>query len=667
MQVIELRKPTDWHPKAEEQRLLSLAGITFTDPVQPEGHFATVTLSKPPIETAQILGGPAYGVIMNFSYSCFEGTLMQEIAGAAHSFRHLQSQKQGLLTPRPFSAPLAPRLPGELAHLSAALRHYGIDEVKIGLELETTALQFPVGHQFAGANRHWQDMKESVLGKIGSGPKADAIETFNAREMMMYDIVELDPRTCDIVQPMFGTQGDGGYYDAQNVLELKLKHTDPQTQRKNRRMLVDVLYEKANEYGLTIDPPQYHVNFSFWKDGRNIFDPKNPALLTDGKKIVEGMTRAFYDSFPLLNDPAGLHREAAMQVTSRTDREGFMRLADGRFEARLAGNGDGQDPDLVMAVGMAGATWGLSADAHGDTLEARHVRRANFSRTTPDVSYIAHVLQGSHIGKDGHVIAPENYIKHKAAELGAELGIVPADYAANKPAGLAAMFEPKEEPFLPFLLGFFRRTRVEDNGAIHWPVPSHRVPPGANNPPDIEKLRRSISCAGIVDSFVVDPGYDLNDTDNVTPDRRIETLKHARIRRMQDSLPLKGSMTSGFCAALSETLEENFGIPRVAPEALADMRRALASAKWEYLPHIENWRGEIPLNSRTQDELSAALTQILHEEGPDSGEASGSVMRPLPRNDNTLVFISAWVHDHILPRLKDTAPPRHPAPRINLT
>ena len=665
MTVITLNEPTSVNN--EDFSRYEKAGIRFGKKIGEK--FTEAVIPDSQIKLARKLAKlPDLALKALQECIAYNNTPIQSAAHMASTLQALDRQNRiqddGFPIPtseRPFTWSTNTLVPNEIRHLEGILKTRGVDEVRVGLEFETTTTEYPL----EGYNK-WKEIQSQILDGLehesqsASEPKKsqliakkNAVAKFNAREVMMYDIIELDKRTKDIVEPIFGTErGTSGYYDAENVMELQLKHVPPHKLLENRRTLLKALYEKANEYGLVIEPPQQHESFSFWKDGKNILDHAHPDFLTTGKNILEGIARTLYDAYPMMIEPSGMERELGLRMESSTDREGYLRLADGRIEVRLAHHGPVQDAETMLPVVMAGAAYGIEPQdkKYHDTqlIEATHVRRGNFERTN-DFKVIAHALQGALIEDNGRLHIPEIYLKASAEKIAEELGMLTEEYYKNKPSAMQQGFEGnKPPPFHDFLAKLFSDMRISDNGIIQWPDVGNIVPPGAQNPPNMEKLKGSMKCREKVDAFIIKPGYDLNDTSNVAPDMRINTFQHARMRRMKDSVPLAETTTVQFREALDGALEKQFGLPKISQVEKDNVRDLLRTGKWEHVPATNLFR--LTLNNIDLPAFEAAFNEVRAEDFAryNLSGRSYTIRNTIRRDENSImVFASPDVYERV--------------------
>jgi hypothetical protein len=148
-----------------------------------------------------------------------------------------------------FSWMLDAELPDEITRQMGQLRALGVDEVRVGLEVEFIVPEMPkpadmmVDPRFPPEkNKHWEEVREKIR---LTDPDA-AAQLTNAREVMMYDLLHLNETTRGMLEP----QEPKNYYDNKDVLEVRLKPTGPQSAINNHAAFMATLEELAYTYGL---------------------------------------------------------------------------------------------------------------------------------------------------------------------------------------------------------------------------------------------------------------------------------------------------------------------------------------------------------------------------------------------------------------------------------
>jgi len=386
---------------------------------------------------------------------------------------------------KPYTWPLNEKIPEEIDGQLSKLRTLGIKGVKIGLEME-----FSLPENAIEGFSHWMDVKNESLSNLSNiaelqdlqgevvlakKDKLEKIRDFNAREILMYDMVEIDPRTRDILEPIFGKSRDGhGYYDGQGVLELKLKPVDPITAIKNRKLVLKILYEKAVEYGLELHSiPSFHVNCSFWDADGNMFDDTHHAFSTKGKLLSQGITKAFYDNILVLLRHHEMRSPELADLWLSVARDAFLRFSLGRIEVRPSARDNLQDSDVLITMLLAGAIYGLSESGNKDEecIQAEQVLSLSLHHPPDELKVTSHLLNNAIILEDGTIRVSKDYIIDKIETIAFELGMIdtPPDNSLMY-ALLKRFYQPE---YLPFVIEFFSKLKIqESNGEFSLEFPS---------------------------------------------------------------------------------------------------------------------------------------------------------------------------------------------------
>ncbi len=497
-------------------------------------------------------------------------------------------QTDGFLSPtkeRPFTWGLRESLPEEIEGQLRILKEFGISRVETGLEIEFSVPEKPV----TGFNG-WVKTKKTILSGLRwelskeKGPikqkklaeKIEQVKTFNAREILMYELIEMDPRTRDILEPLFGAHSDGGYYDGINCLELKLKPCSPQKMLENRRIVLSALFEKTFKYGLEIvGLPSIHLNISFWDKDGNLFSDKHPRFKSKTKRLVEGIAKGFYDGIFTVINKYDVDSNRLMKVGVDINRQNILRYSKERLEVRPSSRDIKQDPDMLLAVFLAGAIYGLKKPETPDVKRAKKVVSPVVHHKRFKSETIAQVLGNSSIKKDGHLDLSREYIREHQARIEYELGLGEKPTAQSlNPIFKLLMHSEYED----IVLEFFNRIKVQkdekgnltlrfpglSNGKYQFyikPVNMHLIPPemrkriiegekipndelsryirpGSHIPKpgrfgsiDISKLSANLEIAGTVTKYSVND-YDLNKGRNKHKPRNFSKQAWSRYQRL---------------------------------------------------------------------------------------------------------------------------------------
>ncbi len=498
-----------------------------------------------------------------------------------------------------FSWMLDAELPDEITRQMGQLRALGVDEVRVGLEVEFIVPEMPkpadmmVDPRFPPEkNKHWEEVREKIR---LTDPDA-AAQLTNAREVMMYDLLHLNETTRGMLEP----QEPKNYYDNKDVLEVRLKPTDPQSAVNNHAAFMATLEELAYTYGLESGfknerPPGVHLNMSYWKEGKNLLDPFHPEFATTGKLLLEGMLRATHDSHPSIyaagvplpegniNSP---HLNDSSLGPSRTDQ---LALRGSGEEARvqLALVAEPERNHLAMNISnmLAGAVYGLDTSLDAE-YKAEHMMKAvpaqrlfvrhDYERPCT----LVHVLTASVVKEDGTLIPPTGYLKEAAATHGKWLGVVKPEeesHLRSNPQKTGRLAQQLEH--------FFSQIKLVD-GALVFPE-KHPF-----NAEAVAEFKRHLGAAQAVPTLVIEPGYG-----NKTTLRQSHDIMGERALRMQESHAL-ATRSEVFNEGMKHCLEIEFGTPNEKAFA-ANAEREKATVKTIQHPakeHGSSWvSGCLPL------------------------------------------------------------------------
>lgn len=440
----------------------------------------------------------------------------------------------------PETVGLHPFLPRQQAHIDQILKRAGVDEVRVGMEYEfgfkpnkdTTMIE---AEQMVPAIR---DLAQRVYTHIQEMPdqqeaarRLQEAKTFSVAELIMYDLHEMDPRTKGKLEPLFGKgRGDHSYYDSVGCLEIKSKPMSPNEHTQFKHVLLDAIQEKAATYGLKLqNPPELHMNVSFWKDGKNLLDPAHPGFKTTGAKIVNGIMLAANHTHQF-----GHNLDRASLGPSRED--DFRIIGEGnraRLECRIQSMYEGgmawRDPETLLEyVVKPGAAYGLE---HGDIAGMDFPKRGAFTRTGENFKLLLHTLQGSTLTERGDgsygIVSPKGYVWEKAEDIAQELGLTFAQ-GSNRQSYIQAVQEltqlqanrklnPEELKRLEGCREYLKKPRVDEHmmeafvngitltkGAGHWNLHVPAAIQGYDGiaiPVPVAAITGEIACEAVVDSM----------------------------------------------------------------------------------------------------------------------------------------------------------------------
>lgn len=502
-----------------------------------------------------------------------------------------------------FSWMLDAELPDEIARQMGQLRTLGVDEVRVGLEVEFIVPKMPQPADMMvdprlppEKNKHWEEVRE----KIRSTDPTAAAQLTNAREVMMYDLLHLNENTRDLLEP----QAPKNYYDNKDVLEVRLKPAAPQNAIHNHTQFMATLEELAYTYGLESGfrnerPPGVHLNMSYWREGSNLLDPFHPEFTTTGKRLLEGMLRSAHDSHPSIyaagvqlpegniNSP---HLNDSSLGPSRTNQ---LALRGSGEEARvqLALVAEPERNHLAMNISnmIAGAVYGL--DEHLDAeYKAEHMMKAvPAQRLFVRHDYeqpctLVHVLTASLVKEDGTLIPPTGYLKEAAATHGKWLGVVRPEeenHLRSNPQKTGRLAQQLEQ--------FFSQIKLVD-GALILPE-KHPF-----NVEAVTEFKRHLGEAQAAPTLVIEPGYG-----NKTALRQSGDIIGERVLRMRESHVL-ATRSDSFNESMRQCLEIELGAPNDKAFA-ANAEREKATVKAIQHPakeHGSSWvSGCLPLVAGT--------------------------------------------------------------------
>jgi hypothetical protein len=444
--------------KTTHQRLRQ-AGFVFTNlstgkvgPYESHGFTELRYVGGTLEELIERLAGLHYSDISRIYSNLYDTEVGKAIEQAEHTItlRRLAQLPNdgfpfGITDTRPATWDLHFQIPAELASLEEKLKPFGITQVRVGQEIEFGLEKDPVP-----GNNHWITVRDKALADLeyqtrnATTPeeksrleaKTQKLATFNAREILMYDIIELDPRTKNIVEYLFGntTADDTSYYDQANCLELKLKHAPLQEYVRNHQTLLRVLVEKVTQYGTIFFQVlnSNQINLSFWDEQGNLQDPEHPEFTTKGAAIAAGVVRSVSQALPIFRSDYKMDKSDAQPITLQTNRDGMLRASPGRIEIRPENHSGGeQHPEMMVTVAVAGGLHGLRA--YSGDLQDPGMKPVTFTTSpivkVPDNKFkmFSHVLASCQVMKDGSIIPAKYYTQERAIHMAYEFGISPDD------------------------------------------------------------------------------------------------------------------------------------------------------------------------------------------------------------------------------------------------
>lgn len=360
------------------------------------------------------------------------------------------------------------------------LRRHGVSTL-VGFELEFTFYDKPI----KGFTK-WQEDKTHIIEALDQQILAadeaqkqfltlrrDAIKEFTAEQVLMFNLIERNTKTKDILQPLFGASRDGqGYYDSVGVLELKTIPSDPKTALQNRETIIQELSKMANDYGLIFDQhSSQHINVSYWQGGKNLLDDKHPGFNTTGRKITAAVAQTMFDAMMTLNHPFNLDREL-IPLSLNPDRENILRFSGKRIEIRPGVGGHLLHTEILLPFVMAAATYALDGKKTKKIHPVKPIRTLELSPGDEKFKIIRHVLEGSIVTNTGYLKPPENYIRSNSYKIAHELKLTDQEACFGGPSNL---FRP-DHPLTDWFIRFFLRvkiTEIDGEQLIIWPNSSY--------------------------------------------------------------------------------------------------------------------------------------------------------------------------------------------------
>lgn len=434
--------------------------------------------------------------------------------------------------------------------LEALKEEHGIDEVKIGFEVEFRLPEEPQPLMAVGAppqqNNHWREKQAEFLEALSADPVRNAqeiaaISSFNARETLMYDLLH-DPATREMLRPLKPEL----YYDAPNVLEVQITECSPPEALKRYEACIEKLYEKAHRYSLAgiiedTGAPKVHLNISFWKDGQNLSDAS--AQHPETAQLLKGIARVLHDTIVTIcnDDPAARVNRLRQPRTSATtvglSRNDTVRMKgfgkDSRFETGFGNPMNHRHVALSLSHLLSGATFALdpkNADYDDHLLDATPCHRLH--GTGKESLYFADMVNGGHLDMQGGFHPPEKYIRNHALEIATELGWIKSqDWQGiiNRPKQKLEL-EKKA-------IAFFKALKFEAAGEdrVHVVFPSN----SGLSPQQQAEILAGLGEVTKTPSLHIEPGYPNALKAGATP----EVIAGERVWRAMDSEILRRTMS----------------------------------------------------------------------------------------------------------------------------
>ena len=423
----------------------------------------------------------------------------------------------------------------EIDLLQRALKNeFGINSTRVGMEVE-----FSLEHD--GKNLAYETniarfikALQNSSGEISTeaAGKRRQLDWFGPQDVLMYDLIECDPITRNILEkPEYDDQNmTSGYYDGPGRLEARLKHCPARTLIRNHETFLKELQKKMRKYGLQRqcnifdrlirkETRQHgvksykisggfkrHINFSFWKGPKNVMDVECEEHMQAGKYASEGVARALYDAYLMLDDPLHLRKGAEPFLGITIDRGGLLRLAKERLEVRMPSFTDYQHPTAVIAFTLAGALYGLRhANDATSMARAKPISRFIFSGENGNGGFLREILNGLRIDEGGNYVVKDAYIGNYLPYICAELGLI-------------ERYEVEYERLMDSRTQLIKSGTADEFYAKSFAAAQSLISKiGVDTshisfPPELAMLEGKISLKGVFPSFCMDDGYSLGST-----------------------------------------------------------------------------------------------------------------------------------------------------------
>ncbi len=502
----------------------------------------------------------------------------------------------------------------EIGRLTDEFQRLGIAPV-VGTEVETSIDQFPPGYPHADASQHWVEQRDHFLREMTRDHRQSDVLGFGARDVLCLELHEHTPELRGALYPRFGTGRAGGYYDAPGITEFQIRECDPLEQIRRRKLLEKELLRRADQYQLHTEAPSYHTNISFSIKGYNIFDPNSPYYHTHGRYALAGMARAFYDAASLISKD-DKQKECLRYMGVGISRMTYLRHAFGRLEVRTNDlytskfTETVQEPDLILAIGLAGALYGLrSKDTDPNVKQLTLVRKPHF-RSEDNLKLVTHILNGGTLDQFGNVKVDQEYLNEMMVRLGEEIGLIEPKHIGVSFMAQTSAHQTFSQKHGSFVKKLFDSIRVTPKGEVIWP--QDRYDPLLSK--ITQRLKDGIQLVSVDEYYVNTPGYDLNDFSNVPDDARLIKPYASRRHRLMGSKALRTTLSRSFrlqFQAASCRPKPN----KIGKKTLKNILAQINNAQWE-----KRWRGdqfvstEVSLTATEQQmaEIQRYLAYLLH-------------------------------------------------------
>ncbi len=409
-----------------------------------------------------------------------------------------------------FSALQAIKHENQLLH--DRLVRVGLGDVRLATELEFDTYDWETSLGYRG--REVRDENLALAADKAVSARTDlqrsfwrqrhtALADFGPREWMMFDILA---QRKDFLVPLFGKTGPNGYYDGNQVLELKTKPIPLLAFPEKLRSFGDGLKDVFTAYNVRakeVDSATLHLNYSFHDEtGANLFDP---AVIHKKRtlSLLSGIAYTMRAALPTLDDG-----RASGMLILHPGREGFMRLAPGRLELRFNRDFGPLFLEAVNMCVMAGALQGLAFTLGGAQVQdhyeqAKPVWSPVVVSRSPSFKVLKHMLEGCIMADDGSLEAPQEYL-HRADDrvlrkIARELGCYP--YYDEIPFDAP---DTEKEKFLPAkrMANILNKLSLSpekhgDGWSLAWPTNCAGAKDWQDYPFDLAATQSALSVTGL--------------------------------------------------------------------------------------------------------------------------------------------------------------------------
>ncbi|MFZ4762479.1 MAG: hypothetical protein ACOYK8_06665 [Alphaproteobacteria bacterium] len=430
-----------------------------------------------------------------------------------------------------FTAPMQHTTRNELPQLAEKLASHGVDSIKIAFEIEFGLQPLPginlqkIEQLRAEIIAELEEALAGVPDQIGQGryeagfyrERLNNVQQFTVADLIMYDLIERDPRTSNGLELLFGRTTDGsGYYDANlSTLELKTIPLEWPEALENRTIILEALFEKAKDLGcifLEGTTPRHQINISFWQQGKNLMEVGKDGSATGlpkGASIIEGVTKAVYEAFPVFFTKNIWDKLAkSFTINALPNRMAAVRTHHNRVELRPELNTHEEDIELMVAVAMAGALYGLEKPWE-PTMKMADISQVPITtHVTEDNKLISHIIDGGTLNRNGFLQPPIAYMKRRIAETFNSLPLItPVEY---------------NDSYLDGIIKFFSKISVvteQETGKPIFHLPTNHkgnyaiFPSDLQSPTmiiDVPALSKKLHCGGVSEIYTVATGYNLD-------------------------------------------------------------------------------------------------------------------------------------------------------------